>query len=307
MATPILSEKRWRATIVLACAGLLLTAAQAAVIWLKGEPACINTGCRIVEEAVTLSPLYFNLAGLLFFVAVLVSAVGGPADTAKGWFLRVLLTSAFAVEGVLVGYQAFVLNTFCSYCLTVFAVIALLNVVQGARHIAASAACFAGPFLFMALLTTDVSSRNVNLDMGTYAIKRCNEPEKELYLIFSKDCPHCQKVLRALEGCTRCQFHFNPVKEIDSPVLPDLEPQKEYDPRINVATLRILGIEEIPVLIDKRAEGLLFIKGDTAIIKYIEESCFSDAPLVPVEDLIGGGDEDGVCTIEEEASCSDGS
>ncbi len=297
--------RKAKITAGLAGVGLLLTAAQIFIILLWGQPACINTGCKIVEEAVSLSPLYFNLIGLIYFISLFASSILNMLSGRASSAVAMLLLSGLAVEGVLVGYQTFVLQTFCSYCLTIFGILVVINLLQGSRHAASAAGCFLGPFVLMSLLTADVSSKNVNLDMGTYAVKRCNKPEKELYLIFSKDCPHCQKVLKTLEGCTRCQFHFNPIKKIDSLILPDLEHMKNYDPRINVATLRILGINQIPVLIDKTNDGLLFIKGDRAIIEYVERSCFpsSALPEPSLEELLGGQGEEGVCSMESESPC----
>ena len=300
-------ETRKKVTLALAGLGGVLTAVQMAFLALKGTPACVSNGCRIVEESVSLGPLWFNAAGLAFFLVVMAAAWAGRRRERSPLLLTTLLLAAVAVEGVLVGYQTFILHTFCPYCLTVFGILVLLNLAQGARHLFTASACFAAPFLFMAVLTTDVSSRHVNLDMGTYAVKECDHPNKELYLIFSQDCPHCRRVLKALEGCTRCQFHFNPIKRIVRPVLPHLVPRPSYDPRINVATLRILGIDSIPVLIDKSPQGLLFIKGDKAIIDYIQGSCFAQVPGPPVDlqGLMGGGSEEGVCSMEAESKCAD--
>ena len=290
-------------TRLLSGVGALLTVVQLGFLTLKGSPACVSNGCKVVEEAVSLGPTWFNSAGLVFFLSIMaVTGMARERDLGRV-ALKTLLLSAAAVEGVLVGYQSFILHTFCPYCLTIFGIMVLLNALQGWRHLVPAAACFAAPFLFMAVLTTDVSSSNVNLDMGTYATKECAAPNKELYLIFSQDCPHCQRVLKALEGCTRCQFHFNPIKRIVKPVIPGLVPRRSYDPRVNVATLRILGIDAIPVLIDKTPEGLLFIKGDRAIIKYIEESCFAEGPPVPDLGELLGGAEDGVCSVEAEQKC----
>ncbi len=136
----------------------------------------------------------------------------------------------------------------------------------------------------------------LTLDDGTFAIRSCSEPEKRLYLLFSEDCPHCKNVLRALQGCTRCEFHFNPVSRIDSLMLPDIQPNPSYKPEVNVITLKMLGINAIPVLIDKRDDGMIFVKGDKNIIEYIEKSCFPKNVLLEQEEFLLQPSDDGVCS-----------
>ena len=99
-------------------------------------------------------------------------------------------------------------------------------------------------------------------------------PVKQMYLVFSEDCPHCHKVIEALRGCTKCEFHFNPVKEINREVLPGLDHNEAYSPRINTMALKLSGIDTIPVLIARNADRLTFIRGEKNIISYIQKTCF---------------------------------
>ncbi len=141
--------------------------------------------------------------------------------------------------------------------------------------------------------------RGLTLDDGTYAVRRCSDPVKQLYLIFSEDCHHCYKVIEALEGCTRCEFHFNPIKEISAGLLPGLSPNEKFLPEINTATLKILGIDTVPVLIAKDHDGLTFIEGERNIINYIQNTCFQEIPSLDGNPGDLFETEDGVCSLNE--------
>ena len=101
-----------------------------------------------------------------------------------------------------------------------------------------------------------------------------SDPVKQMYLVFSEDCPHCHKVIEALRGCTKCEFHFNPVKGINREVLPGLDHNEAYSPRINTMALKLSGIDTIPVLIARNVDGLTFIRGEKNIITFIQNTCF---------------------------------
>ncbi len=305
---------KWAAfAALLFAAGIVL---QVLLILIRGEPFCLNTGCRVVEELVEIDPMLFNMLGASFFSICAVSAAAAIKRPAFLPIFLFLCTAGMAAEGILLGYQAFVAGEFCSYCLSVLAAIIILNLIAGIRQTAAGAGIFLIELILFSLLNFNISTANIQqltLDNGTYAITRCQAPSKSLYLIFSQDCPHCNKVLEALKGCSQCEFHFNPVKEIDEHLLPGTILQKEYVPEINRLALRILGIDSIPVLIAKRRDGFLLIKGDQEIINFIQSNCFSaltdsDSPDSPDTDplfdfhtpLLTPDDSGGACSLEQE-------
>jgi hypothetical protein len=304
---------KWAAfAALLFAAGIVL---QVLLILIRGEPFCLNTGCRVVEELVEVNPMLFNMLGASFFLACAVSAAAaGKHPVFPGIFIF-LCTAGMAAEGILLGYQTFVAGEFCSYCLTVLAAIIILNLIAGIRQTAVGAGILLIEMILFSLLNFNISTANIQqltLDNGTYAITRCQAPSKSMYLIFSQDCPHCNKVLEALAGCSQCEFHFNPVKEIDEHLLPGTIIQEDYVPEINRLALRILGIDSIPVLIVKRRDGFLLIKGDQEIIDFIQRNCFStveapDSHDVPYTDSLFDSrtpllpdDSGGACSMEQE-------
>ncbi len=297
---------------IIFCAGILL---QVVLITVRGEPFCLNTGCKVVEELVELNPMLFNLLGAAFFAACAITSFLTRKQPAFFNIFRLLCLAGVAAEGVLLSYQAFVAGAWCSYCLIVFGAIVILNLLCGFRQVMAGAAVLIVETALFSVLNFNISTANIQqltLDNGTCAITRCAEPASTLYLIFSQDCPHCHRVLEALAGCSRCEFHFNPIKMIRADLLPGTIARSECVPEINRLALKVLGIDSIPVLVVRRRDGYLFIKGDVEIINYIRDHCFStgDADEWRGDDLLQDGapqflkpdDQGGACSLDEQCA-----
>ena len=284
---------------LLACVVII---AQALLIIFRGEAFCVNEGCKIVEALTLIPPFYFNLLGAASFFTIFCAAIITKYRSRTEPLLRIILISSLAAEGILLGYQIFVANVFCSYCLFIFILVVIMNSLMGLRQLTLGLVTIVAQLVMFSLLSFDAAKdplRGLTLDNGTYAVRICSDPVKQLYLIFSEDCPHCYKVIEALEGCTRCEFHFNPIKEISADLLPGLSPNEKYVPQINTAALKILGIDTVPVLIAKDYDGLTFIKGERNIINYIQNTCFKEMPSLDenLEDPFET--EDGACSINE--------
>ncbi len=274
--------KNTRLTWIAVLAGLGTIATVSQVFYLKiyDTILCLNQGCQVVESQLRISPLWLNGAGALFFFQLLALAVMSKRRPTLQIQLRVLLLCGMAAEGVLVAYQAFVVQTFCSYCLALCCIIIVMNVLAGWRQACAAILLFLSELLIFSLLqfhNPTLRQGSFTIDQGTYGVKQCTRPQRHLYLLFSSDCPHCRRVLDLLSTCTRCEIRFNPVQRIDRQVLPDLEFNDSWDPGINALALKILGIETIPVLIEKRNNGLRFIRGEKEIMGYLQQNCL--APL----------------------------
>lgn len=261
----------------LAC---FIIALQITAIAFRGDPFCLNEGCRIVEKLTAIPPLLFNLAGFVFFLAVFLASLrsrGRPA-TALDW-PRTLLLAGLTVEGVLVGYQFLVAQILCSYCLAIFSIVIILNLLYGRQQAITGAMLFLAVFGVFAMLNfgpTLLDLRNKSMANGSFAIKRCDAPFRQLYFFFSSDCPHCRNVLNALQSCNSCEFHFNPVERIQTLDFPALEYSPAYEPALNRLVLSLLGIKTIPVLLVKNSDELTFIKGEKNIIRYVSQACFRD-------------------------------
>jgi uncharacterized membrane protein len=310
----LLARRRYRLASWIAAVGALLTALQALLLQVRGSILCLNDGCRVVEGLTTVSPLVFNLLGCAWFslTAYLLHHTTRRQPRGADWASLLMLAGA-AAEGTLVAYQAFVAGTFCSWCLTVFALVLAMNVAAGWTQ-----ALKAGTVLVAAVAASSLLRYGVlphaggpgerALDAGTFAVRRCSDPAKQLYLIFSSNCPHCREVMKTLENCNSCNFHFNPIDRITSLDLAGLEQAPSYEPSVNRAFLGLLGVDEVPVLIAPGPEGVSVIRGEKRILAYVGQECFRTEPLLnmdPSRSLDAGSlqlfrGEDAGCNVQVE-------
>jgi uncharacterized membrane protein len=263
---------------IIALLASVLTAAQAFFIYTGGKTICFSSGCAIVDSLTNVSPLYFNIAGFLFFQALFWSLLWGR-DGSEHWhkFARLLLLAGLCAEAVLVFFQYAVVTVFCSYCMLIFACIVLMNILSGPRQI------FRGIVLFSAVMVACFSlqfgraaSSGGSLDQGSMAMVAGGKQEVKLYLFFSSTCAHCEKVistLETLETGNNCTVHFNPIERIENFTFPGSRFFTEYDPAINISFLNSLSIKEIPVLVAMEQQSTTVLRGEQRIRRYIEQTC----------------------------------
>jgi hypothetical protein len=280
--------------VAISLLGALGAAIQAALLLGSGKALCFNEGCRVLEGLTRVPPLYINLAGLGFFLAAAALCWRAAESRVARRLLGLLLLAGIAAEGVLFAYQTFVAKAFCSWCLAVFAAVVLLNLCAGMRHALGAAAVFASSLAAFSVLSFGViqpAAGGRALDGGTWGVRRCAAPAKQLYLVFSSTCPHCAEVLRTLDSCNSCNFNFNPIDQIAGLDLPGVERSASYDPGVNRGLLALLGIEEVPVLLAPGPEGMSVIRGEKRILAYIRAECFRAAPVLNVDPsrLLKGG------------------
>ena len=295
---------------LLAC---IIIALQMAIILIRGDAFCLNQGCRIVEKLTTIPAFFFNLAGLVYFFVVLCFCrwYRGRSLPTFDW-LRLLLLIGLTAEGVLVGYQIFVVQALCSYCLVIFSLIVLLNLLYGRQQLMTGVPLFFVVLAAFAVLNFGpalLTLQNQSLGTGTLAVKRCVEPAKKLYFFFSSDCPHCKNVLSVLENCNSCEFHFNPIDKNQVLAISGLEYNPSYSPSLNRVVLSMLNITTIPVLLVQNPDGLTFIKGEEGINRFVRQTCFLQEEEISIDPSLLNLSEpemniydaqEGDCTIEVE-------
>jgi len=286
----------------------LMIGLQAFLIVMKGEAFCLNEGCRVVEGLTRVSPLLFNAIGLAYFLSVFLSVLWSRrGSTAFIDWTSLLLLAGLGVEGVLLSYQVYVARTFCLYCLLILLLVLVLNILKGRGQVMRGAVVLTAILFTFPLLSfgpSFVLSRYRSLDGGTYAVRTCTAPTKELYLFFSADCPHCRNVLDVLEDCNSCSLHFNPVERLESFDLPGIEITSTYSPKINRLMLTLLGVDEVPVLLVKSPDGFYVIRGDRSIVAYVQQACFQDEPLLYIEPLPDRTGEEIMIFEEPDEACS---
>ena len=259
--------------LLVALLGASLTAGQSMYVLFQGGIYCLNEGCEIVERLTRVPPLYFNLAGLLYFSAIVFSLWQGR-DGGKFWMraLRFLLLAGCAAEGVLISFQLFVSKAYCIYCLIIFSIIVLLNLLAGLREFFSGCALFATVLAVFSSLQF-VGREDFSLLEGSSAMLGKENQMPGHFLFFSSTCRHCEEVISHLKPETTCSIRFNP---IDSPTnfsLPGVRRFAKYQPEVNRAFLKHLDINEIPVMVVREEKKTTVMQGKQQIIDYLQEKC----------------------------------
>lgn len=293
---------------ILALAASLITAIQAVVGLLYGSIICPNSGCKIIESLTVISPLHLNFLGLIFFQSVFWGLrLQKNKSTPAVDFLGLLLIAGLVFDSVLLAYQIFVARTFCGYCLLIFVMVLALNLLYGKRQLVTGVITVAVTLFSFSALTfipTGVLSQAEPLKTASYGVKSCSAPTKEIYLIFSANCPYCENVLQTLRNCNSCDLYLNPIDNIDALTDMQLELNPQFAPGINRLVLGILGIDSVPVLVVKSADGYRLIKGEKKIINYVSHACFTEADVLYYENSIQAGEEGITVITEQQGECS---
>lgn len=260
---------------IIALLASILTAVQAFFIYFKGQTICFTDGCAVVDSLTTVSPLYFNIAGFLFFQTIFWCLMWGR-NGAEHWhkLARLLLLAALCAEAVLVFFQYAIVTVFCSYCLVILGFIVLLNILSGARQI------FRGIVLFSAITLAclslqfgEATGKEESLDGGSVARVAGSQQESKLYLFFSSTCAHCEKIIELLQQENNCTIGFNPIERLDNFDFPGAEYFAGYNPNINLNFMKSLSINEIPVLVGIEQQGISVLRGELQIRRYVEDKC----------------------------------
>lgn len=291
----------------------LLTAVQVYLLSRGEQAICLNDGCAVVDSLTKVSPLWFNLAGFCFFLTLFWLFIQGKRRREHLLKIaRLLLLAALAAEAVLVFFQYAVAQVFCSYCLIIFAVVVLLNLCCGLRQI------LRGVVIYSAVLITCHSlqfaappaGRSTDLHSGSMAVLHKASGTETLYLFFSSACPHCENVLKSLEDGYTCNLRFNPLERIDNFTVKNAERLKTYDPSINLAFLKGVSVQEVPLLFVGGGEEMRLLKGEKRIVDYLRKTCLprsgeisgvSQDPSVvkPFIPGVSGGAQDGCSVVND--------
>ena len=301
-------EKRYKIMRMVAFGASLLTAVQAVSSLITGSSICLNAGCKFVESLTAIPPVYLNILGLIYFQTVfwlLFRLKSGP-DFRKH-IIGPLLLSGLAFDTALLGYQLFVVQSLCSYCLLVLLLVILLNILYGARQTVAGLAILSAvaiSFSVMVLFPASADSNRYSLKQASFGLKSCASPTKEIYLFFSSDCPHCQKVVEVLNNCNSCDLYLNPIDRIHAASLEGLKLNNGFSPEINRHILTVLGIDSVPVLVVKDDESYRFIRGENRILDFIRRACFTHDEILYFDQSPDAADKGITVLTPQDEECS---
>ncbi len=293
----------------LALLTLLVIAAQNAYLLIQGESFCPTSGCVIVEERSPLPPQILNGAGLAFFTLLFILLVWARRrdSTVAAALLSPFLLAGMAAEGVFLGFQ-YQTGSFCLYCCTVLAAVALLNVAVGWKQSLRALFVFAAVVLATVLLMVPKGEHMTHqpVDAGTFALKR-GQGGEERYFFFSEDCAHCKSALAALMQDDKATLRLNPLASVQRLPLPGLEHQAGFAPGANRAFLAGLGIKTVPVLLVryKDRDDMRVLLGEREIVAYVRGAggghpergvSGQTQPLAPSTDFVLPGNDS--CSVD---------
>ena len=297
-------------SIIASLTGCILTLAQMALILYRGDGICFNAGCEIVDNLTLVPPFYFNFAGFLFFLFVSIS-LSGARKGSEEWerFAGLLLLAGTAAEGVLFSFQLFITEAFCSYCLIIFALVVTANLFMGVKQIFKAGVIFISILIGFASLDFRVRQQDeyMSLDSGSIARLEVDSSKRTLYLLFSSTCIHCEKVIEEMKQGISCSVNFNPLDQFDDFKFPGAESSNSYSTQANLNFLRSLGLNGVPVLVDKHGGTTTIWTGERTIRTFLELNCSVENKEIPEEPIgqtqaptlnLPSKDED--CTINED-------
>lgn len=267
-------------SLLAAIAGVVLIAIQVLLLQFQESGICLDEGCQIIDNLTTIDPVYFNLVGLVFFLIVCFGLIRARRGS-ESWrhMVGVLLLAGLAAEAVLLSFQSFVVQLYCTYCLIVLGLIVLTNVFLGLKQIAKGIIVFSSVMLAFASLDFGSEAPGTDsLSAGTLARFEPAGVKRHYLLFFSSTCNHCETIIEELENSSACAIHFNPVDTITSFTFPGVVFTDNYRPQINRNFLKNLDITEVPVLLSREQEAITIIKGEAAIRAYLRQQCAEEQP-----------------------------
>jgi len=222
-----------------------------------GKSICATEGCKVVAQYTRFGDLSMALLGLGMLTLLALFAYRGlkGESPARDRWINFLLVASLAGEGFFVGEQLFRLHALCVFCMSVFGIYVALGVLRllaGHREMLAGFGALAAVLsLFYLVLPT-----------GGMALPT----DAALVLFYSPDCKHCSEVRKELEELKIDAAHVL-VKE-------------------HAATLKNLGITEVPTLFVNGRYERSFLTGTDAIRRYLatcrpaSKAAASSAPSV---------------------------
>ncbi len=232
--------------------GLLLVGVE---IYLNSHNTsiCKTEGCTLVHTFDTYGVL--NYIGFSIFLYLFLVALLDIFNFFLGFFLRLrtyILALSIIVEGYFLGFQTWYLNAYCHYCLTVAGLLILalfldylypekpstLLSIKKEKNTSVYKTSILGFFsIFFATFLVHFSLKPINLDLPV--------------IIYEKGCPHCRKVISYIQK--------NNIKA------------KLYSAKEVISLMRILNIHSVPLLIDKKENSIILLKGEDKIKDWFQQ------------------------------------
>jgi len=209
--------------------------------WLKLHhlSLCSATGCKLAGELLRFPSIYLNYMGMAAVGAILLFGLLSLFRPTFEKLYFIALYAAVAFESIMIGYQLFANPEPCFFCLGVYGGLLLIALASRPAWF-----LYSLPLIFAIFFA-----------LGDLAIPR-NAPlitEEGHYLIASEHCPHCKNV--------KSYFDQHGILYTRLPVS---APSVRH-------LAKALGIDEIPILIERKGNLTTIRYGDRAIIGHFEK------------------------------------
>jgi glutaredoxin len=239
--------------LLLSIVGLILITLE---IYLNSQQKtlCQSEGCSLVHIFNTYHLL--NYTGFLLFFYLTIVSFLDLLEIKLIWLLNLrtyILALAIIVEGYFIGFQKWILNEYCSYCLTVASLIFLCFLLDYKLPLKEKALFSGGEFSKNTSIYKIAFLGSLSLFLATFLVKIPLKPLEfnSPVLIYKKDCPHCEEVKKF-------------AKEHNIFL-------KLYDVNEAISLIRLLKYNNVPILIYKEIDKTLVIEGEDNIKNWLKE------------------------------------
>jgi len=215
---------------------------------------CQTKGCFLVHTFDTYDIL--NYIGILLFFYLTISSLFDLLDFQIFWFLNLrtyILALAVIIEGYFIGFQKWILNEYCLYCLTVAGLLFLCFFLD-----------YKLPFKEKILLSDTHASKDITIYkiaiLGSFSlffitslVKIPFKPLKLNYpiLVYKKNCPFC--------------------KEVEKFAKKHNIPLNLYKADEVMSLVRLLNYNNVPILIYKENGKTIVIEGAEDIKNWLKK------------------------------------
>lgn len=241
------------------------------------------TGCELAGALLNFDAIYLNYLGVLAALTILILGLLSYKKIVPEILFFVILVSSLLFETLMLGYQYFVSPAMCSFCMGVYAFLALTLLLTSWRYFLMVIPAVLSILMALSFLAIPVAQPFVQKD-GTY-------------LLQSESCPHCKKVKKYMNKNNIAFTKIN-IEKIEAQ---------------HFATF--LNFKSIPILITKEGKNIKIINGDKNIIDsyenitgqdeiVIEESVSIDTAFNAVEEEGCGFGNLNTIATETESDCT---
>ncbi len=197
---------------------------------------CSAQGCKLAGELLKFDSVYLNIFGAL---GALFVGIFGWLSLRKESFRKIFfitLYAAIAFESIMISYQLIANPEPCVFCLSIYTSLLAIALLSNWRYLLYAIPAIVAIFISMNMLAMTQNKAIITTD-GTY-------------LIHSKTCPHCEKVIAYFKD-QKIAYKAISVHDTNARFF-----------------IKQLDINTIPVLVIKRGNVSKVIRGDEAIIGY---------------------------------------